>query len=99
MAKITFEKDPDDKLYYVIDVTVPLGYSKTRIVNAASVTLIPQGVQVLEGPDIQGDIGGLIVLKVGGMGAIGTDSFVTARVICENTEQFDSTIYFTPADH
>jgi hypothetical protein len=96
MAKVTLEKDPDDKLYYVWDVTAILAYSNT---TAVSVTPVAQGVTVLEGPALQGDTGGLIVAKVGGMGAAGTDSFLTCRVVCANTEQFDSTIYFTSADH
>jgi hypothetical protein len=90
------DKDPDDKLYYVADVRQSLADALT---TAVSFEIVAQGVEVLEKGEPQGDRGGLLVVKLGGMGAPDTLSFCTFRVTCANTEQFDRTIWFKTADN
>lgn len=90
------DKDPDDKLYYVANVTNQLADSAT---TAVAFEVIPQGVEVLEQGAPQGERGGLLPVKLTGMGPNDTESFCTFRVICENTEQFDRTIYFNRVDN
>lgn len=87
-GKWYIDKDPDDKRYYVANISKDLQDSAT---TATAVQAIVQGVSVLEGPVIQGS---LIVVKLGGLGPDNAESFCTFRVTCANTEQFDRTIYF-----
>jgi hypothetical protein len=88
------DKDPEDKRYYVGDVTKDLTDSNTTI---ASVQTIVVGVTLLEGPDVQGN---LIVVKLGGFDTSpGAVNSITFRVTCANTEQFDRTIFFARVDN
>ncbi|WP_292041456.1 hypothetical protein [Massilia sp. UBA6681] len=93
-GKWTIDKDPEDKRYYVADITNDLTDSGT---TAASVTCVVAGVSIIEGPEIQGS---LIVVKLGGLDtAPDAVNYCTFRVICANTEQFDRTIYFNRVDN
>ena len=89
--KWTIDKDPDDKLYYVANVTAQLVDGATSTV---SFEVILQGVELLEKGAPQGNLGGLLPVKLGSMGAVNTESYCTFRVTCANGEQFDKTIYF-----
>lgn len=89
------DKDPDDKLYYVANVTSQLVDSAT---TALSFEALPQGVEVLEKGSPQGDRGGLLPVKLTGMGGDDEESYCIFRVTCANTEQFDRTIYFNRVD-
>lgn len=90
----TIDKDPEDKRYYVADVTKDLTDSSTTI---QSVELVIVGVTLIEGPSVQGS---QIVVKLGGLdtspNAINSCTF---RITCVNTEQFDRTIYFNRMDN
>lgn len=89
--KNTIDKDPDDKLYYVANVTAALVDGAT---STASFDVIVQGVELIEKGAPQGNLGGLLPVKLGSMGALNTESYCTFRVTCANGEQFDKTIYF-----
>jgi hypothetical protein len=90
------DSDPDDKLYYVGDVTNALVDGGT---SAVSFEPIVEGGTLLEKGSPQGDRGGLLPVKLTGMGGADTESFCTFRVTCANTEQFDRTIYFKKVDN
>ena len=90
------DKDPDDKLYYVANVTAQLVDSATE---AVSFEALPEGVQVLEKLEPQGERGGLLPVKLAGFGADDAESYCIFRVTCANTEQFDRTIYFNRVDN
>lgn len=90
------DKDPEDKRYYVANVTQQLADSAT---TAASFEAIPQGVTLLEKGAPQGELGGLLPVKIGGMGPEGTESYCLFRVTCANGEQFDRTIHFNEVDN
>jgi len=93
-GKWYIDKDPEDKRYYVADVTNDLADSAT---TAASVEAVVAGVTVLEGPQIQGN---RVVVKLGGLDtAPGAVNYCTFRVTCANSEQFDRTIYFNRVDN
>lgn len=93
-GKWFIDKDPEDKRYYVADVTNDLADSAT---TAASVEAVVAGVTVLEGPQIQGS---RIVVKLGGLDtAPNAVNYCTFRVTCANSEQFDRTIYFNRVDN
>lgn len=93
-GKWTINKDPEDKRYYVADITNDLTDSNT---TAASVTCVVAGVTVVEGPEIQGS---KIVVKLGGLDtAPNAVNYCTFRVTCANSEQFDRTIYFNRVDN
>jgi hypothetical protein len=87
------DKDPDEKSYFVADIAIELAKRGT---TAVSVEVIPGGVTVTEGPDIQGH---LIVVKLEGWGDDGADNFWTARVTCANTERFDRTTWLNRVDN
>ena len=89
--KWTIDKDSDDKLWYVANVTAALTDGAT---TCASFEALPQGVTILEKGLPQGNLGGLLPVKLDGMGAANTESYCTFRVTCANGEQFDKTIYF-----
>lgn len=88
--KWTIDKDPDDKLFYVANVTKDLTDSGT---TAVSYEPIISGVTLLAQAAPQGPLGGLLAVKLGGFGE-DDDTFCTFRVTCANTEQFDRTIWF-----
>lgn len=93
-GKWFIDKDPEDKRYYVADVSRDLTDSNT---TATSVECVVAGVSVIEGPQIQG---GLIVVKLGGLDtAPNAVNYCTFRVTCANSEQFDRTIYFARVDN
>jgi hypothetical protein len=88
------DKDPDEKSYFVADIAIELAKRGT---TAVSVEVIPGGVTVTEGPDIQGH---LIVVKLEGWGeGDGGENFWTARVTCANTERFDRTTWLNRVDN
>lgn len=88
------DKDPDEKSYYVADVSQELADRATTI---ATVEVILGGVTKLEGPSVQGN---LIVVKLEGMDtSAGADNFWTARVTCANTERFDRTTWLNRVDN
>lgn len=89
--KWRLDKDPDDKLWYVFNVIAQLTDGAT---TAVSFEALPEGVTVLEKAAPQGTFNGLLPVKLGGMGAAGTESLCTVRVTCANGEQFDRTMYF-----
>lgn len=88
--KWTVDKDPDDKLFYVANVTKDLTDSGT---TAVSFEAVVSGVTVLAQAAPQGPSGGLLAVKLGGFGE-DDNTFCTFRVTCANTEQFDRTIWF-----
>lgn len=90
------DKDPDDKLFYVANVTAQLVDSNT---TALSFEVIVEGVTLLEKGLPQGERGGLLPVKLGGMGPDDSDSYCIFRVTCANTEQFDRTIYFASVEN
>ena len=90
-GRIYIDKDPNDKLFYVADVTQQLVDSAT---SAVSFEAVPVGVTVLEKGAPQGELGGLLPVKLDGMGELDEDSYCIFRVTCENGEQFDRTIWF-----
>jgi hypothetical protein len=93
-GKWYIDKDPDDKRYYVADITNDLTDSAT---TAQSVEAVVSGVTVLEGPTIQGS---KIIVKLGGLDvSANAVNSCTFRVTCSNTEQFDRTIYFKRVDN
>lgn len=88
------DKDPDEKSYFVADISKELAKRHT---TAVSVVVLTGGVTATEGPDIQGN---LIVVKLEGMDVTdGADNFWTARVTCANTEQFDRTTWLNKVDN
>lgn len=88
------DKDPDEKSYFVADISKELAKRHT---TAVSVEVIVGGVTSTEGPDIQGS---LIVVKLEGMDVTdGAENFWTARVTCANTEQFDRTTWLNKVDN
>lgn len=89
--KYMIDKDPDDQLWYIANVIAQLTDSAT---TAVSFEPIVQGVELLEKAAPQGNLNGLLPVKLGSMGAVGTESSCIFRVTCANGEQFDRTIYF-----
>lgn len=88
------DKDPQEKSYYVADITKEL---TDRATTAVSVEVIVGGVTVAEGPEIQGN---LVVVKLEGADETkDADNFWTARVTCANTEQFDRTTWLNLVDN
>jgi hypothetical protein len=88
------DKDPDEKSYYVADISKELA---DRATTAQSVVVLVGGVTVLEGPAIQGS---LVVVKLEGMDVSdGAENFWTARVTCANTERFDRTTWLNRVDN
>ena len=90
-GKWRLDKDRDDQLWYVANVIAQLIDAATTVV---SFEVLPVGVEVLEKGAPQGDRGGLLPVKLGGIGADGTESSCTFRVTCANGERFDKTMYF-----
>lgn len=87
-------KDPEDKRFYVADVTNDLVDSNT---TATAATAIPVGVTELVAAQVQG---GLIVVKLGGMDTSpDPTNYCTLRIDCANGERFYRTIHFTRVDN
>ena len=95
-GRMYIDKDPEDRLHYVANVIDQLTDSAT---TAVSFEAIPVGVTLLEQAAPQGELGGLLAVKLGGMGEDSEESFCIFRVTCENTEQFDKTIYFNKVEN
>lgn len=86
----TIDVDPDDELNYVADVRAFLADSST---TAVSFTTLIQGVTVLEKGDPQGDLNGLLPVKLK-VPFDGAEAFCTFRVVTADNQQFDKTIWF-----
>jgi hypothetical protein len=87
---VTLKKVPADELYFVGDFTKPLADGAT---SAVSVAPVVSGVDVLEGPEVQGS---LMVVKLGTLDPAGGQ--LTFRVTCANGEIIDGTIILEPLD-
>lgn len=90
-GKLTLDIDPDDKLWYIGNVTQQLADSGT---TAVSFTPLLEGLTLLESGTPQGDRGGLLPVKLQGIANANTEIKCTWRVVCANGEQFDRTLYF-----
>lgn len=90
-GKLTLDIDPDDKLWYIGNVTQQLADSGT---TAVSFTTLLEGLTLLESGAPQGDRGGLLPVKLQGISNVNGEIKCTWRVICANGEQFDRTLYF-----
>jgi len=97
-------RDPDEKSYYVADITAELADRATTPKSTGALELVLAGVVQLEAPQIQ-------VVTVGGeqrtyaiafLGGIDGDPPAawkwTARVTCANGERFDKTTNFKRRD-
>lgn len=94
--------DPDDKNYVVWNVANDMTDRGTIGASAASVTLMLNGVTVIEGPTLQDGVAvqkSLVVAKITIDPAYVGAPSATARITCANTEQFDRTIHFKLEDH
>lgn len=88
------EKDPEDKRYYVADVSRDLIDSNTTV---AAVSAIPVGVAELVKPQMQGR---LAVIKLGGMDTSADPlNYCKLRFDCANGERFFRTIHFKRVDN
>jgi hypothetical protein len=87
------DKDPDNKWYYVIDVTDEITKNNTTAVSATYTT---SRMTVLEGPTVSS--GKYITIKVTGpsdpVNQTDEDAFVQLHVTCANTEEFDKRLWF-----
>ena len=87
------DKDPDNKWFYVADVTDEITLNNTTAVSAVAIV---HRMTVLVQPDVQE--GKFIVFKVEGpspaLEGDTEDAHVTLRVTCANGEQFDKTVYY-----
>lgn len=93
-GKWWFEKDVNDKKYYVADVSKDLTDGAT---TAVDVEALVTGVTILEAAEVQGS---LMVVKLGGLDTSpNASNSCTFRVTCANGEQFDRTIYFKAVDN
>lgn len=91
-GKWFLDVDPDDQNYVVANVANDLLDRNTTVTG---VVCVPSGVNVLEGPSVQGS---LMVAKVQVV-AGSLDPRVTFRMTCANSERFDRTIWFNPEEH
>lgn len=90
----TIDIDPDDINFVVWDVTKDLA---DRATTMASVTALPTGMTISQGPTIQGTT---VIALVKSLDAVATNPHViTVRIVCANGEQFDRSIYFALEDH
>ncbi|MDN4040188.1 hypothetical protein, partial [Massilia sp. YIM B02443] len=88
------EKDPEDKRYYVADVSRDLIDSNTTI---TAVSAIPVGVTELVKPQMQGR---LAVVKLGGLDTSADPlNYCKLRFDCANGERFFRTIHFKRVDN
>lgn len=84
------DKDPDDKLYYGIDLRP---YLDSIGAGISAVIGIPSGVDMLVAPFVRD----IIIFKIGGGDMsedIDTVNSITLRISCSNGENIDKTIYF-----
>lgn len=88
------EKDPEDKRYYVADVSRDLIDSNTTV---STVTAAAVGVAELVKPQMQGR---LAVIKLGGMDTSADPlNYCKLRFDCANGERFFRTIHFKRVDN
>jgi len=89
------DKDPDDRRYFVADVTHILADSNTEI--AAALKAMPVGVTVIEEPVAQGS---LLMVKLGGMDVSADPlNHCTLPFLCANGEKFFRAIHFNRVDN
>jgi hypothetical protein len=92
-GKMTIDKDPDDQLYYGIDMADELRLSGTTL---SGVEELVAGVEVLEPATLQGTAG---VIKLGGLDVSARPvNYCTLRFSMANGERMDKTIYFKRKD-
>lgn len=97
-------RDPDEKSYYVADVTNELLDRATTPKPTAALELVLVGVVQLEAPQIQVvEVAGVqrtyAIAFLGGVdGEPPVDWKWTARVTCANGERFDKTTHFRRRD-
>lgn len=102
-AKWKVDRDRDEISYYASDITAELRDRNTTAVPAA-VVVLPYGVEILEGPEIQvvtidGVERTFVVVKLGdAAGELPEDWRWVARVPCANGERFDKTTWFNEVD-
>lgn len=88
------DKDPDDQLFYAIDLANELALSGASI---RSISAIAAGVQVLATPVVNATQG---VVKLGGLDTTaGAVNSCCLRFVLTNGEQLDKTIYFKRKDN
>lgn len=85
---VIFKKDPDDQLFYAVDVSEML---TSGVTTAVSFQTIPVGVQLLSSLAVQGAV---MPALIGGLDTAGSSNSATFRVTCANGERFDKTIKF-----
>jgi hypothetical protein len=90
------DKDANDIRWYVANVTKDLTDSAT---TAASFQALVTGVALVEQQAPQGPSGGLLAVKLSGMGSPEVESKCVFRVTCANGEQFDRTIWFKEVEN
>lgn len=90
------EKDPEDKRYYVADVSKDLIDSNTTV-TATAVSAVAVGVAELVKPQMQGR---LAVIKLGGLDTSADPlNHCKLRFDCANGERFFRTIHFKRVDN
>lgn len=90
------DKDKDDILFYALDLEPDLEVTGTTL-NKAS--CIVEGVTVNVGPLIKGK---MVIIKVKGgdsSGDFDAVNCVTFRIVCNNGEVYDRSIYFNIQEH
>lgn len=92
----TIDTDPDDELYYVADVRQWLQDSST---TAASFEVVTEGVTVMDQGEPQGDLNGLLPVKLKVPFTGTSQPFCTFRIDTEDNQQFDKTIWFKQVEN
>lgn len=87
----TLDVDPNDKVFYVADVTEWLTDNAT---TATSFDLVTDGVTVLEKGAPQGDRGGLLPVKLEMTAGEFATRLCTFRTTTADGQQFDKTMKF-----
>lgn len=91
--KHTLDVDFDDEVNYVADVTQWLVDSAT---STRSFTLVPEGATVLDQGLPQGELGGLLPVK---LKVNAQPAFCTFRVTTTDNQQFDKTMHFKQVEN
>lgn len=90
------DKDPDDHLYYALDL---IPYLESIGAGISSVIGLVEGVQLLMGPFVRDR---LIIVKIGGgnrSASVDAVNSLTLRISCSNGEVVDKSIYFVMKDN
>ena len=101
--KWVVDRDRDEESYYGADITKELSDRNTTAVPSL-VLVLPYGVEVLEGPDVQvamieGVSRTFVAVKLGDVdGDLPEGWRWVARVRCANGERFDKTSWFNEVD-